>query len=75
MTTDLDASVGAQRRLVADASHELRTPLTSLTVNLTLLTENPDDPQARQLATDALAQAGEPSGRAPAGWPSPVREA
>jgi two-component system sensor histidine kinase MprB len=59
MTTDLDASVGAQRRLVADASHELRTPLTSLTVNLALLTENPDDPQARQLATDALAQAGE----------------
>jgi len=59
MTTDLDASVGAQRRLVADASHELRTPLTSLTVNLTLLAENPDDPQARQLATDALAQAGE----------------
>jgi two-component system sensor histidine kinase MprB len=59
MTAALDGSVGAQRRLVADASHELRTPLTSLTVNLTLLAENPRDDQAPQLAADALAQAGE----------------
>src|SRR5206468_1235388 len=29
MMTALDASVQAQRHLVADASHELRTPLTS----------------------------------------------
>jgi two-component system sensor histidine kinase MprB len=59
MTAALDGSVGAQRRLVADASHELRTPLTSLTVNLTLLAENPGDDQAPQLAAEALAQAGE----------------
>jgi two-component system sensor histidine kinase MprB len=59
MTTALDESVGAQRRLVADASHELRTPLTSLTVNLELLKENPTDEQAPQLAAEALAQAGE----------------
>jgi len=59
MTLALDESVSAQRRLVADASHELRTPLTSLTVNLTLLSENPHDDQAPQLVADALAQAGE----------------
>jgi two-component system sensor histidine kinase MprB len=54
MTTALDESVGAQRRLVADASHELRTPLTSLTTNLELLAEQLDDPNA-----PALAEAGE----------------
>jgi len=59
MTAALDGSVGAQRRLVADASHELRTPLTSLTVNLALLAENPNDEQAPVLAAEALAQAGE----------------
>ncbi|MFC5824039.1 sensor histidine kinase [Nonomuraea insulae] len=59
MTTALDESVGAQRRLVADASHELRTPLTSLTVNLELLAENPADAQAPLLAAEALGQAGE----------------
>ncbi|MFC4588441.1 sensor histidine kinase [Sphaerisporangium corydalis] len=59
MTAALDGSVGAQRRLVADASHELRTPLTSLTVNLELLAENPADAQAPLLAEEALGQAGE----------------
>ncbi|HVX42897.1 MAG TPA: HAMP domain-containing sensor histidine kinase [Mycobacteriales bacterium] len=59
MTAALDESVGAQRRLVADASHELRTPLTSLTTNLELLAERPDDPNATALAAAALAQAGE----------------
>jgi two-component system sensor histidine kinase MprB len=59
MTAALDGSVGAQRRLVADASHELRTPLTSLTVNLELLAENPADAQAPLLAAEAVAQAGE----------------
>jgi signal transduction histidine kinase len=59
MTAALDDSVGAQRRLVADASHELRTPLTSLTVNLELVAENPTDPQAPLLAAEALGQAGE----------------
>src|SRR5262249_822833 len=55
----LDESVGAQRRLVADASHELRTPLTSLTTNLELLAERPGDPNAPTLAAAALVQAGE----------------
>jgi two-component system, OmpR family, sensor histidine kinase MprB len=59
MTATLDESVGAQRRLVADASHELRTPLTSLTVNLELLAENLADAQAPHLAAEALGQAGE----------------
>jgi signal transduction histidine kinase len=59
MTAALDESVGAQRRLVADASHELRTPLTSLITNLELLAEQPDDPSAPALATAALAEAGE----------------
>ena len=59
MTAALDESVGAQRRLVADASHELRTPLTSLTTNLELLAERPADPSAPALAAAALAEAGE----------------
>jgi len=59
MTAALDESVGAQRRLVADASHELRTPLTSLTVNLELLAEDLTDTQAPHLAAEALDQAGE----------------
>jgi len=59
MTAALDESVGAQRRLVADASHELRTPLTSLTTNLELLAERPDDPSAPALVAAALAEAGE----------------
>jgi signal transduction histidine kinase len=59
MTAALDESVGAQRRLVADASHELRTPLTSLITNLELLAEQPDDPSAPALIAAALAEAGE----------------
>jgi HAMP domain-containing protein len=60
MTAALDESVGAQRRLVADASHELRsTPLTSLITNLELLAEQPDDPSVPALAAAALAEAGE----------------
>lgn len=59
MTAALDESVGAQRRLVADASHELRTPLTSLTTNLELLAERPNDPNAPALVAAALAEAGE----------------
>ena len=34
---ELDASVRAQRQLVADASHELRTPITSLRTNVEIL--------------------------------------
>ncbi len=59
MTAALDESVGAQRRLVADASHELRTPLTSLITNLELLAERPDDPSVPALAAAARAEAGE----------------
>jgi len=59
MTSALDGSVGAQRRLVADASHELRTPLTSMVTNLELLAERPDDPQAPRLIDEALRQARE----------------
>jgi signal transduction histidine kinase len=59
MTAALDESVGAQRRLVADASHELRTPLTSLITNLELLAEQPDDSSAPALVVAALAEAGE----------------
>jgi two-component system sensor histidine kinase MprB len=61
MMSALDDSVGAQRRLVADASHELRTPLTSLTTNLELLAEGAGvaDPQAPLLVREARAQAAE----------------
>ncbi len=37
MLDELDRSVTAQRRLIADASHELRTPLTALRTNAELL--------------------------------------
>ena len=43
MLSALEDSVGAQRRLVADASHELRTPLASLRTNVELLAEVPAD--------------------------------
>jgi two-component system sensor histidine kinase MprB len=39
MLAALEESVGAQRRLVADASHELRTPLTAVRTNIDLLRE------------------------------------
>jgi two-component system, OmpR family, sensor histidine kinase MprB len=38
----LDASVHAQRQLVADASHELRTPVTSLRTNIEILQQAPN---------------------------------
>jgi two-component system, OmpR family, sensor histidine kinase MprB len=37
----LDASVHAQRQLVADASHELRTPVTSMRTNIEILEQQP----------------------------------
>ena len=40
----LDASVHAQRQLVADASHELRTPVTSLRTNIEILKQERDMP-------------------------------
>ncbi|TCO59392.1 HAMP domain-containing sensor histidine kinase [Actinocrispum wychmicini] len=61
MTTALDASMRAQRQLVADASHELRTPLTSLTTNLELLADGDGlrAPEAPTLVRDAIGQARE----------------
>ena len=61
MTAVLNESVGAQRRLVADASHELRTPLTSLITNLELLEDGRGvaDPQAPTLVRAARDQATE----------------
>ena len=47
MLEALDASLAAQRRLVADASHELRTPLTSLRTNVEVLTR-PDAPSGEE---------------------------
>ena len=45
----LDASVTAQRQLVADASHELRTPVTSVRTNIEILLQERDmDPGERQ---------------------------
>jgi two-component system sensor histidine kinase MprB len=57
----LDASVYAQRQLVADASHELRTPVTSLRTNIEILQQAQDmepDEQQRLLA-DVVEQIGE----------------
>jgi two-component system sensor histidine kinase MprB len=49
MLATLEASIGAQRRLVADASHELRTPLTSVRTNVDLLASGKvTDPDERE---------------------------
>jgi two-component system, OmpR family, sensor histidine kinase MprB len=55
----LDASVHAQRQLVADASHELRTPVTSLRTNIEILQQqgqemDPED--SRRLLGDVVEQ-------------------
>ncbi|WP_369358792.1 ATP-binding protein [Streptomyces sp. cg2] len=57
MLGELEQSVTAQRRLVADASHELRTPLTALRTNAELLAraERLTDSQ-RDRASAALAR-------------------
>ncbi|MCW3026120.1 MAG: integral rane sensor signal transduction histidine kinase [Solirubrobacterales bacterium] len=55
----LDASVHAQRQLVADASHELRTPVTSLRTNIEILQRQGGevDPQERaRLLADIVEQ-------------------
>src|SRR6266566_5106554 len=51
MLAALETSVGAQRRLVADASHELRTPLTAARTNVDLLREGklPEEEAKRAL--------------------------
>ena len=54
----LDASVHAQRQLVADASHELRTPVTSLRTNIEILQQahDIDAGERAQLFTDVVEQ-------------------
>ena len=54
----LDASVSAQRQLVADASHELRTPVTSLRTNIEILqqAEDMDLLERRRLLADVVEQ-------------------
>jgi two-component system, OmpR family, sensor histidine kinase MprB len=58
----LDASVHAQRQLVADASHELRTPVTSLRTNIEILQQQGRDMDAEEqgrLLQDVVEQIGE----------------
>jgi len=54
----LDASVQAQRQLVADASHELRTPITSLRANIEVLQQSPGLPERERerLLSDVVEQ-------------------
>ncbi len=54
----LDASVRAQRQLVADASHELRTPLASLRTNIEVLAGGKRLPpgERQKLLADVIAQ-------------------
>ena len=54
----LDASVHAQRQLVADASHELRTPVTSLRTNIEILqqAEDMDGGERARLLDDVVEQ-------------------
>ncbi|HST39461.1 MAG TPA: HAMP domain-containing sensor histidine kinase [Conexibacter sp.] len=64
MLAALEASVGRQRQLVADASHELRTPLTSLRTNIEVLalpTSLPEE-ERRRLLSDVVEQLEELSG-------------
>jgi len=58
MLTALEQSLGAQRRLVADASHELRTPLTSLRTNIEVLAQanGLDSAERGQILADVVGQ-------------------
>jgi two-component system, OmpR family, sensor histidine kinase MprB len=61
MLETLEASLAAQRQLVADASHELRTPLTSLRTNIEVLagSEGLADVQRQRLLDDVVGELGE----------------
>jgi two-component system, OmpR family, sensor histidine kinase MprB len=60
MLEALEASLAAQRQLVADASHELRTPLTSLRTNIEVLTSNQlAGDQRERLLADVVGELGE----------------
>ena len=58
MLAELEASLDAQRQLVADASHELRTPLASLRTNIEVLAHSDRmDPASRErLLVDVVTQ-------------------
>jgi two-component system, OmpR family, sensor histidine kinase MprB len=60
----LDASVHAQRQLVADASHELRTPVTSLRTNIEILqqAEEMEPSEHGRLLSDVVEQIEELTG-------------
>ena len=64
MLSALEASVGRQRQLVADASHELRTPLTSLRTNIEVLALPAALPEEerRRLLADVVEQLDELAG-------------
>jgi two-component system sensor histidine kinase MprB len=51
-----DASLAAQRQLVADASHELRTPLTSLRTNVEVLARTPELVAHADVLEDVVAE-------------------
>jgi two-component system sensor histidine kinase MprB len=55
MLSELEASLSAQRQLVADASHELRTPLASLRTNVEVLVRVDElDPVDREAVITAI---------------------
>ena len=58
MLAELEASLDAQRQLVADASHELRTPLASLRTNVEVLahSERLDVASRERLLSDVVTQ-------------------
>ncbi len=66
MMSALEQSVGAQRRLVADASHELRTPLATLRTNIETLAGK-RGPRSRRAPADRCRPRGRDRGAGPGG--------